>query len=78
MHGHDQRKQARHISAAEAARLVRSGDWIDYGLTLCQPDVFDKALALQLQLFKWLMIARLLHAFQDQFALHRRIQCSDY
>jgi transposase len=35
-------------------------------------------LALQLQLFKWLMIARLLHAFQDQFALHRRIQCSDY
>ena len=25
--------------------LVRSGDWIDYGITLCQPDVFDKALA---------------------------------
>lgn len=38
-------KQACHISAAEAVSLVRSGDWIDYGITLCQPDVFDKALA---------------------------------
>src|SRR5208282_2270387 len=38
-------KQARHISAAEAASLVRSGDWVDYGVTLGQPDVFDKALA---------------------------------
>jgi hypothetical protein len=36
------------------------------------------SLVLQLQLFKWLMIARLLHTFRDQFALHRRIQCSDY
>ena len=45
MRAHDQRKQARHISAAEAASLVRSGDWIDYGITLCQPDIFDKALA---------------------------------
>jgi acyl-CoA hydrolase len=33
------------ISAAEAAALVKSGDWVDYGVTLCQPDVFDKALA---------------------------------
>jgi len=38
-------KQARKISAAEAARLVKSGDWIDYGITLAQPDVFDAALA---------------------------------
>lgn len=45
MRAHDQRKQACHISAAEAASLVRSGDWIDYGITLCQPDIFDKALA---------------------------------
>ena len=36
---------AKHISAAEAAALVRSGDWVDYGTSLCQPDVFDKALA---------------------------------
>lgn len=42
-------KQACHISAAEAVRLVRSGDWIDYGITLCQPDVFDKALPLAKQ-----------------------------
>ena len=38
-------KQARHISAVEAAGLVKSGDWIDYGISICQPDVFDKALA---------------------------------
>ena len=38
-------KETRDITAAEAAGLVRSGDWIDYGITLCQPDVFDKALA---------------------------------
>lgn len=39
------RGQARSITAAEAAGLVTSGMWIDYGLTLCQPDVFDRALA---------------------------------
>ena len=33
------------ISAEQAAGLVRSGMWIDYGATLCQPDVFDRALA---------------------------------
>jgi acyl-CoA hydrolase len=38
-------KQPRKISAADAAAIVRSGDWVDYGVTLCQPDVFDKALA---------------------------------
>ncbi|MBX2856833.1 MAG: butyryl-CoA:acetate CoA-transferase [Rhodobacteraceae bacterium] len=38
-------KKAEPISAAEAALLVKSGDWIDYGVTHCQPDVFDKALA---------------------------------
>jgi acyl-CoA hydrolase len=37
--------EPRNITAAEAAGLVHSGDWIDYGITLCQPDVFDKALA---------------------------------
>ncbi len=36
---------AQHISAREAAALVRSGDWLDYGATLAQPDVFDQALA---------------------------------
>ncbi len=33
------------ISARDAAALVRSGDWLDYGATLAQPDVFDQALA---------------------------------
>lgn len=40
-------EHAQHISAAQAAALVKSGDWIDYGTSLCQPDVFDKALALR-------------------------------
>jgi acyl-CoA hydrolase len=33
------------ISAREAAGLVRSGDWLDYGAVLGQPDAFDIALA---------------------------------
>jgi acyl-CoA hydrolase len=33
------------ISAREAAALVRSGDWLDYGAVLGQPDAFDIALA---------------------------------
>ena len=36
---------ARRISGAEAVGLVRSGMWLDYGTALCQPDVFDRALA---------------------------------
>ena len=36
---------ARAVSAEEAASLVRSGMWLDYGAGLCQPDVFDRALA---------------------------------
>jgi acyl-CoA hydrolase len=46
-----QLRQALHlaqtISATEAAAMVKSGMWIDYGATLCQPDVFDQALALR-------------------------------
>jgi len=33
------------ISAEAAAALVRSGDWVDYGFGLGQPDLFDQALA---------------------------------
>ena len=36
---------ARTISAGQAAGMVASGMWLDYGATLCQPDVFDAALA---------------------------------
>jgi acyl-CoA hydrolase len=38
-------RSARVISAAEAAALVRSGDWVDFGAALSQTDVFDVALA---------------------------------
>jgi acyl-CoA hydrolase len=40
-----QGKAARRITAVEAAALVKSGDWVDYGAVLSQPDVFDRALA---------------------------------
>lgn len=33
------------ISPEHAASLVKSGMWLDYGATQCEPDVFDKALA---------------------------------
>jgi acyl-CoA hydrolase len=39
------RTQARRISAVDAAALVRSGDWVEYGGGIGQPDVFDAALA---------------------------------
>lgn len=38
-------KRARHTTAEAAAALVRSGDWVEYGATFNQPDVFDRALA---------------------------------
>lgn len=38
-------KAARTISADEAAALVTSNSWIDYGVGLGQPDAFDRALA---------------------------------
>src|SRR5471032_550680 len=39
------RRSARRITAAEAEGLVKSGELVDYGAVLGQPDVFDSALA---------------------------------
>lgn len=36
--------EPREISAADAAALVKSGDWVDYGTCISQPDAFDAAL----------------------------------
>src|SRR5262245_23687205 len=36
---------AKRVSPAEAAALVKSGDWVDYGFGMGQPDLFDRALA---------------------------------
>lgn len=36
---------AQKISSEQAAGFVKSGMWLDYGVALSQPDVFDKALA---------------------------------
>ena len=38
-------KAARQVTAEDAAALVRSGDWLDYGALISQPDAFDQALA---------------------------------
>ena len=38
-------KTAKRITAEEAAGLVTSGMWLDFGFGVCQPDVFDKELA---------------------------------
>ncbi len=40
-------RRAETISADAAAALVKSGDWLDYGVIQNQPDVFDRALALR-------------------------------
>jgi acyl-CoA hydrolase len=34
-----------HVTAEEAAALVRPGMWVDYAVSLNQPDAFDRALA---------------------------------
>ncbi len=36
---------AKRISPDDAAALVKSGDWVDYGFGMGQPDLFDRALA---------------------------------
>ena len=41
-------KAAKRITADEAAGLVRSDMWLDYGAVLGQPDAFDEALAARL------------------------------
>jgi acyl-CoA hydrolase len=38
-------KTPRHLSADQAAALVKSGDWLDYATGFNQPDLFDRALA---------------------------------
>jgi len=38
------------VDAEEAAALVKSGQWIDYGFGVGQPDVFDRALAVRIPL----------------------------
>lgn len=40
---------AQTIPPEAAAGLVRSGMWLDFGARLCQPDVFDTALAARIQ-----------------------------
>ena len=37
-------KTPKSITAAEAAAVVKSGMWLDYGAVLGQPDAFDAAL----------------------------------
>ena len=55
-------RPARRVTAPEAAALVRSEMWLDYGVALCQPDVFDEALAAR---------AEELHEREDPLLPHR-------
>ena len=47
MHRRVAKTAAKHISASEAAGLVKSGMWLDFGGINAQPEVFDKALAMR-------------------------------
>src|SRR3954469_8747559 len=42
--GESGRTRAKRISAADAAAIVHSGDWVEYGTGIGQPDAFDAAL----------------------------------
>ncbi len=61
--------QAKQISAAEAAALVTSGMWLDYGTSLVQPNEFDRALAARITALSNVKIRHCLtvkpHAFLD-------------
>lgn len=37
--------EAKRCSAAEAVRLIKDGDWVDYGMSCAYPTALDKALA---------------------------------
>ena len=51
------------ITAEAAAALVKSGDWVDYGFGMGQPDLFDRALAARASELRGVKIrARLQHA----------------
>src|SRR6266851_5157924 len=45
MTNYDGELKRKTISAEEAAAKVKSGDWIEYGFGVGQPDAFDRALA---------------------------------
>ena len=49
-------KSAKHITAEEAAGLVTSGMWLDFGFGVCQPDVFDTALGARANALKGVKI----------------------
>ena len=62
-------EEAKHISAKQAASLVKSGMWLDYGTSLVQPNEFDRALAARITELSNLKIRHCLtvkpHAFLD-------------
>ena len=69
MHLRKAAHQAKHISAKEAASLVKSGMWLDYGTSLIQPNEFDRALAERITVLSNVKIRHCLtvkpHAFLD-------------
>jgi acyl-CoA hydrolase len=69
MHLRKAAHEAKHISAKEAASLVKSGMWLDYGTSLIQPNEFDRALAARITELSNVKIRHCLtvkpHAFLD-------------
>ncbi len=61
--------EAKHITATEAAALVKSGMWLDFGTSLVQPNEFDRALAARITELSDVKIRHCLtvkpHAFLD-------------
>ena len=61
--------EAKHITAKQAAALVKSGMWLDFGTSLVQPNEFDRALAARITELSDVKIRHCLtvkpHAFLD-------------
>jgi acyl-CoA hydrolase len=61
--------EAKYISAKDAASLVKTGMWLDYGTSLVQPNEFDRALAARITQVSNVKIRHCLtvksHAFLD-------------
>ena len=71
---YDEECRRKLISAEEAARLVKSETWVDYGSMLCFPSLIDEALAKrcdELERVKRGVIASTIYAQDNQRRLAR-------
>ena len=50
----------KHVSAEQAVKVVKSGDWLDYGLAIAMPNALDQALAARASELEDVMIRNVL------------------